>query len=101
MLLLLIVLRQNVVFNGPRAGLLINDGMYGNHTVEKNILFNLGNAIRACYHLTSLVRSSTDHGPFNSWDRTPFVTEGDEPHSIQVGPRLNHIRRNLILCTVQ
>ena len=42
----------NVIFNGPRAGILFNDGMGGGHEVAGNALFNL-------------VRETTDHGPFN------------------------------------
>ena len=43
----------NIVFNGPRAGVLFNGGMGGGHAVQHNLLFNL-------------VRGSTDHGPFKS-----------------------------------
>jgi hypothetical protein len=38
------------VFNGPRAGVLWNDGFGGGNTLQHSLLFNL-------------VRETTDHGP--------------------------------------
>jgi len=55
-------LAGNVHFNGPRAGLNFNDGMGGGDVLEGNLLANC-------------VRESGDHGPFNSWDRVPYVTD--------------------------
>ena len=52
---------HNIFFNGPRAGINFNDGFGGNSTIFKNIIFN------TC-------RESGDHGPFNSWDRQPYLT---------------------------
>jgi len=54
------ILRQNVIYNGPRAGICFNDGFIGGDIIENNLLFNL-------------VRETGDHGPFNSWDRMPYV----------------------------
>ena len=54
-------LAGNVHFNGPRAGVNFNDGMGGGDVMEGNLLANC-------------VRESGDHGPFNSWDRQPFLT---------------------------
>eukprot|EP01060_Flectonema_neradi_P040482 TRINITY_DN9233_c0_g2_i1.p1 TRINITY_DN9233_c0_g2~~TRINITY_DN9233_c0_g2_i1.p1 ORF type:complete len:805 (+),score=170.65 TRINITY_DN9233_c0_g2_i1:44-2458(+) len=54
-------LKNNVFFNGPRAGINFNDGLGGGSKIIGNVLFNL-------------CRESGDHGPFNSWDRQPFVT---------------------------
>ena len=51
-------IRGNIFFNGPRAGINFNDGFGGASNVTENLLFN------TC-------RESGDHGPFNSWDRTP------------------------------
>ena len=56
------LLRGNIFFNGPRAGINFNDGFGGGSNVTENILFN------TC-------RESGDHGPFNSWDRQVFVTK--------------------------
>jgi hypothetical protein len=51
----------NVFFNGPRAGINFNDGFGGGDDMNKNLVF-------------SSCRESGDHGPFNSWDRQPYVT---------------------------
>ena len=40
----------NLIFNIPRAGININDGFYGNHTISNNVIFNT-------------VRETSDHGP--------------------------------------
>jgi hypothetical protein len=50
----------NVFFNGPRAGININDGFAGGHVMKRNVGFNL-------------VRETSDHGVFNSWDRNTYV----------------------------
>lgn len=54
-------IRNNLFFNGPRAGVNYNDGFGGGDVLEGNLIFN------TC-------RESGDHGPFNSWDRQPFLT---------------------------
>jgi len=51
----------NVFFNGPRAGINFNDGFGGGDEISHNLVF-------------STCRESGDHGPFNSWDRQPFLT---------------------------
>jgi hypothetical protein len=51
----------NVFFNGPRAGINANDGFGGGEVISHNLVF-------------STCRESGDHGPFNSWDRQPFLT---------------------------
>ena len=45
---------DNVCFNGPRAGVNVNDGFGGGHLFEHNVVFNS-------------VRETGDHGPLNSW----------------------------------
>eukprot|EP01065_Artemidia_motanka_P030302 TRINITY_DN3630_c3_g1_i1.p1 TRINITY_DN3630_c3_g1~~TRINITY_DN3630_c3_g1_i1.p1 ORF type:complete len:967 (+),score=267.54 TRINITY_DN3630_c3_g1_i1:85-2901(+) len=52
----------NVFYNGPRAGINFNDGFGGGDDVSGNLVMN------AC-------RESSDHGPYNSWDRMPYITE--------------------------
>ena len=52
----------NLMFNMPRAAVNINDGFYGNHTISWNIMFNT-------------VRETKDHGPINTWDRQPYLTD--------------------------
>ena len=54
-------IRNNIMFNMPRAAINFNDGMGGGDIVEHNLLFN------TC-------RESGDHGPINTWDRQPFLT---------------------------
>lgn len=46
----------NVFFNGPRAGINVNDGFAGGHEISRNVAFNM-------------VRETSDHGPINTWDR--------------------------------
>lgn len=53
-------IRQNVIYNGPRAGVNFNDGFAGGEILERNLIFNM-------------VRETGDHGAFNSWDRQPFL----------------------------
>ena len=52
----------NVHFNGPRAGVNFNDWLGGGDVLEGNLLANT-------------VRESGDHGPWNSWDRVPYISE--------------------------
>ena len=51
--------KGNVLFNGPRAGINLNDDYGGGHLISNNAAFNL-------------VRESSDHGPFNSWARNTY-----------------------------
>ena len=53
---------HNVLFNVPRSGININDGFAGNKTIAWNVMFNT-------------VRETSDHGPINTWDRQPYLTE--------------------------
>ena len=55
-------IENNIFFNGPRAGININDGFGGNTMFKKNIIFN------TC-------RESGGHGPINGWDRQPYLTK--------------------------
>eukprot|EP00039_Didymoeca_costata_P023769 m.8181 g.8181 ORF g.8181 m.8181 type:complete len:1067 (-) comp3851_c0_seq2:220-3420(-) len=52
----------NIMFNAARAHINQNDGFGGGSTISKNLIF-------------SSCRESSDHGPFNSWDRQPFIWE--------------------------
>jgi len=98
---------RNVHFNNPRAGLNFNDGMGGGDVIEGNLLANC-------------VRESGDHGPWNSWDRIPYITnEGmirntssspigpglpghmDATGTPSVVPRFREIRRNFIVGVYQ
>ena len=76
-------LRGNVMFNGPRAGVNFNDGFGGGHLMQNNLLFNW-------------VRETRDHGPFNSWDRQPYLTKLRNGTASLV-PALSNITRNFII----
>merc|ERR1719453_869799 len=73
----------NVHFNGPRAGINFNDGMGGGDVIEGNLLANC-------------VRESGDHGPFNSWDRVPYITTLRDG-SPSIRPLYREIRKNFML----
>ena len=57
---------DNLCYNGPRAGINWNDGFAGGSTVSGNLVFNQ-------------VRETGDHGPYNSWDRQPYLTHSGNP----------------------
>ncbi len=52
--------RKNIFFNVERSAINFNDGYGGANVCEQNLLFNT-------------VRSTLDHGPFNSWDRQAYI----------------------------
>jgi len=70
---------SNVFFNGPRAGINANDGFGGGDEIAYNLVF-------------STCRESGDHGPFNSWDRQPFLTtvRTGEPSMIMQWREIHH-----------
>ena len=72
----------NVMFNMPRAGINVNDGFYGNHTISHNVIFNA-------------VRETKDHGPFNSWDRQPYLTDAVQPGLPSLWQHQSYIHHNL------
>jgi hypothetical protein len=76
-------IRGNVFFNGPRAGINFNDGFGGGNLVENNLLFNM-------------VRETGDHGPFNSWDRQPYLTAVRNGNP-SLTPAQSNITRNFII----
>ena len=76
-------LKGNVMFNGPRAGINFNDGFGGGHFMENNLLFNW-------------VRETDSHGPFNSWDRQPYLT-GLRNGTPSLTPAQSNITRNFII----
>mmetsp|Transcript_54989 Transcript_54989/g.161678 ORF Transcript_54989/g.161678 Transcript_54989/m.161678 type:complete len:652 (+) Transcript_54989:2-1957(+) len=70
---------NNVFFNGPRAGINLNDGFGGGDEIAGNLVF-------------STCRESGDHGPINSWDRQPYLTTVDtgEPSLIAAWREIHH-----------
>lgn len=54
-----ITLKNNSIYNVPRAGINIGEGAWGGHLIESNDVFNT-------------VLETGDHGSFNSWGRDRF-----------------------------
>eukprot|EP01060_Flectonema_neradi_P034851 TRINITY_DN6248_c0_g1_i1.p1 TRINITY_DN6248_c0_g1~~TRINITY_DN6248_c0_g1_i1.p1 ORF type:complete len:851 (+),score=175.79 TRINITY_DN6248_c0_g1_i1:40-2553(+) len=88
-------IKSNICYNGPRAGINFNDGFGGGHHLVDNLVFNM-------------VRETSDHGPFNSWDRQAFLTKApvDDgfPDSVKWGlsglsilPEVNQMTNNFII----
>jgi hypothetical protein len=73
----------NLMFNMPRAAVNINDGFYGNHTISWNVIFNA-------------VRETKDHGPINSWDRQPFLTDAVHPGLPSLWQHVSYIHHNVL-----
>ena len=73
------MLDGNIAFNGPRAGVNFNDGMGGNNTVTRNVLFNFcrwggrGEGGWCVFVMCVCARESSDHASFNSWDRQVYM----------------------------
>jgi hypothetical protein len=74
----------NLMFNIPRAGININDGFYGNHTISHNVIFNT-------------VRETSDHGLINSWDRQPYLTDAVQRGSPSLWQHVSYIHHNALL----
>ena len=75
---------RNVMFNAARAHINQNDGFGGGTTVQNNLIYS------AC-------RESSDHGPFYSWDRQPFVWENSEAGTPNLQPKTYTIAANFFL----
>ena len=78
------LLEGNVFFNGPRAGINFNDGFGGGNIVTRNLLFNF-------------VRETKDHGPFNSWDRQPYLTKVRDGVTASLFPKENYMTYNFLI----
>eukprot|EP00039_Didymoeca_costata_P013183 m.196382 g.196382 ORF g.196382 m.196382 type:complete len:799 (+) comp15699_c0_seq3:667-3063(+) len=77
------IVENNIIFNGPRAGINLNDGFGGSTNISKNLIFN------EC-------RETGDHGPINSWDRTAYISDvatGKPSYTAA----MNHVRQNFII----
>ena len=79
----LTTIRNNIMYNTPRAAINFNDMLGGGDIIEGNLIFN------TC-------RESGDHGPINSWDRQPFLTTLRDGKSASFDPIPRTIHRNLI-----
>jgi len=76
---------DNLVYNGPRALINFNDGFGGGNEIVNNLLFNPN-------------RETSDQGPFNSWDRLPFLTDVYQKGVLSYRPLYNEIHNNMFLC---
>ena len=82
-------LEGNVFFNGPRADVNLNDGFGGGNLLKNNLIFNM-------------VRETAEHGPFNSWDRQPYLTKlGTEDGSASLIPVENYLINNFFISNYQ
>jgi len=79
------VLMGNIIFNGPRALININDGFGGATHIYQNLLFNAN-------------RETSDQGPINTWDRLPFLTEVADGKTPSLTPAYNEIDHNFFIC---
>lgn len=73
-----VIVEHNVVYQGPRGGIVFNDGYGGSHVVRRNLIFQT-------------VLETNDHGPFDTWDRQQYI----EPY-LRV---MNIVEENLVLGT--
>ena len=78
------VLMGNVFFNGPRAGINFNDGFGGGNSLVLNLGFNM-------------VRETGDHGPFNSWDRQPYLTKVNDGSTPSLEPAVSNLTQNFLI----
>ena len=78
------ILKDNIFFNCDRASVNINDGFAGGNHIVGNLIFN---AIRGI---------NKDGGPFNSWDRVPYITtfRNGTPSIV---PDYNRIYNNFVI----
>ena len=77
-----VTMDANLAFNVPRSCVNVNDGFHGNKTISRNVFFNS-------------VRETADHGPINTWDRQPYLTNaaGNGP---SLWPHLSFIYLNVL-----
>ena len=80
------IVRSNIMYNGPRAGVNFNDGFIGGEVLQGNLIFNF-------------VRETGDHGQFNSWDRQPFLYKDKTGSSWKLTPEPHQLRGNLCFNT--
>ena len=80
---------QNIILNGPRSGVNFNDAAFGGNIVDLNLMANL-------------VRETVDHGPYNSWDRNPylFLLPGADRQATPTStPLVSNVRKNFLYCS--
>lgn len=91
------VLKRNIAFNGPRALINFNDGFGGGNEITENLLFNPNRETSDQGMNFKQLTASNLLGPFNSWDRQPFLTEVRNGTPSLV-PQWNLIHKNFMIC---
>jgi hypothetical protein len=75
---------DNILYNGPRAGININDGFGGGHLIARNVIFNQ-------------VLESGDHSPINTWSRSAYVQKRDNGVETLTPEWWNYIDQNFVM----
>ena len=74
----------NILFNGPRDGLNFDDNFGGGNVLKNNLAFNM-------------VRETIDCGPFNFFDRVPYITRLFDGVTPSLKPAMSYIHNNFII----
>ena len=74
----------NVFFNGPRDGINYNDNFGGGNILKGNLAFNM-------------VRETQDCGPFNFFDRLPYITKLYDGRTPSIMPAMSYISHNFVI----
>jgi hypothetical protein len=74
----------NILFNGPRDGLNFDDNFGGGNVLQNNIAFNM-------------VRETQDCGPFNFFDRVPYITRLYDGKTPSLMPAMSYIHNNFVM----
>ena len=74
----------NILFNGPRDGVNHNDNFGGGNILKNNLAFNF-------------VRETADCGPFNFFDRVPYITTLYDGYRPSLLPAMSYISYNYVI----
>ena len=74
----------NILFNGPRDGLNFDDNFGGGNVLKNNLAFNM-------------VRETQDCGPFNFFDRVPYITRLFDGKTPSLMPAMSYIHNNFVV----
>ena len=74
----------NILFNGPRDGLNFDDNFGGGNILKNNLAFNM-------------VRETQDCGPFNFFDRVPYITRLFDGKTPSLMPTMSYIHNNFVM----
>ena len=74
----------NILFNGPRDGLNFDDNFGGGNVLQNNLAFNM-------------VRETADCGPFNFFDRVPYITRLFDGTTPSLMPTKSYNHNNFII----